>query len=128
MKKLSELSGDTMLTVRDSHYSTDFSIMDKDEFLQSHYFLDYTPSPTNNGIEVTVADITTAKFDLLNYLEYIGEDECYEGWCDDVYDSIMAEPATKEFIERVNAIFGSHPTYWEGEPVEIDIFPEKLSN
>lgn len=121
MKRLSELSGNTMLTVRDNHYSTDFSVMDKDEFLESHYFLDYAPSPTNNGIEVTVADITTAKFDLLNYLEYIGEDECYEGWIDDVYDSILTEPATKEFIERVNAIFGSHPTYWEGEPVEIDM-------
>lgn len=119
MKKLSELSNDTLLTVK-QRLGGDFSVMSKKGFLDSYYFLDYQTEPFPN---ITIAEPFYAKFDLYNWLVYVGEDHCYEGWVEDVCERLAIEPETKAFIDRVDQIFRAYPTYYEGEPVEVDIMP-----
>lgn len=119
MKKLSELNNDTMLTVQHRH-NGDFSVMSKEDFLDSSYFLDYPVEPFP---VVTVAETTVPRVDLESFIEYIGEDETYEGWAEDVCQSILSDPITQDFLTKLNHIISLHPVYWEGEPVEVDIFP-----
>lgn len=119
MVKLSELSYKTLLCV--SHrYDGEIQLMSKAEFLDSAYFLDY---PTDPFPSVTLASKEIKKFDLWDTIERMGEDDTYEGWDLDVYNDLKALPETVAFMQRVKEVFEGHPIYWEGKPVEIDMFP-----
>ena len=119
MKKLSELPIDTMLTV-----STGETIMTKEYFLDSAEFLDY---PRELFPDVTIAEKTFVTFDLPAIIERLGEDETYEDWETDVWNDIgrsMKKKIIDEAVDELNRIFKNNPTYWEGEPVEIDMSPK----
>ena len=119
MIKLSTLRSDTLLCVG-NNYDGELRVMDKAEFLESAYFLDYPVEPFP---EVRLADPCVSTFDLRKTIERIGEDDTYEGWDEDVYDSLKNEPETKAFLELVKRTFEAHPTYYEGKLVEIDMLP-----
>ena len=123
MKKLSKLPNDILLAVQQNCY-TDVEVMTKEEFLSSPYFTD---GPCDPPVIVTIAEKTVEKFDLRTAIENIGEDNCYDGWIDEVFDSIKATPITEKFINTLNAIFAAHPTYWPGEDVEIDMSPNTMN-
>lgn len=121
MPKLSELANNTTLCVDGG----DLRVMDKADFLESAYFLDYPVYPFP---EVTVAVPETKTFDtrdLASFLENFGEDDTYEGWAEDVYDAIKDAPETEAFLRILNAAFASHITYYKGHPVDIDMLPER---
>ena len=120
MIKLSELKNDTMLCVED-RYDGEFSVMSKEDFLESSYFFDYPVEPFPS---VKLADKEIKTFDLWDAIERIGEDDTYEGWDEEVYYALKDLPATVEFLQRIKKVFENHPVYWEGKPVEIDILPE----
>ena len=123
MIKLSELPMDTMLTVKPQH--GDFQVMDKADFLQSAYFLDGADDPVGGVSCVTVATKDVARFRLAAILERIYEDECcYDGWLEDVFNTLKDKAETKSFLDLVQKVFEDHATYWEGEAVEIDMEPE----
>lgn len=116
MKKLSELSNDIMLCVA-NNYDGDIQVMSKEEFLDSAYYLDYPvePFPT-----VTIGDIVTQRFDLGNII-YNMSDDMYEDWDDDVMCELKGTEGIAEFELLINKILERHPTYYEGEKVEIDM-------
>lgn len=118
MIKLSTLPSNAMLTVQPT--GEDLRIMDKEEFLQSAYFYD-----GDEGLPyaVTLAEKTTLKPDLWNWVEYLGDGETYEDWDLDVYNDLKDQPATKAFLSLFKEVCERHPTYWEGEPVEVDMQP-----
>lgn len=119
MIKLSQLPDNAMLTV--SHrYDGEIELMDKADFLQSSYFLDYPVEPFPS---VTLADKQIQTFDLFDVIERIGEDDTYEGWDLDVYNDIRNAPETEAFLNLIRMVFERHPTFWEGNPVEIDMVP-----
>lgn len=120
MLKLSELPNNAMLCVG-NNYNGDIQVMDKADFLESSYFLDYPVEPFP---KVTLADPMVATFDLRYIIEGIGEDEMYEDWDDYVYDCLKDEPETKAFLDLVKRTFEAHPTYYEGKPIEIDMTPK----
>lgn len=107
---------DAILTV-----GNDIKIMDKEEFLESPFFLDYPiePFPT-----VTLAEKTVQKFDLYDVLEYIGQGDVYDCWESDVYMDLKDQPETLAFLKLVEEVFECRATYWEGEQIEIDMLPE----
>lgn len=119
MIKLSQLDDDAMLTVA-HRYDGDIEIMDKADFLNSSYFLDYPVAPFPS---VTLAVRQVQTFNLFDTIERIGEDDTYEGWDEDVYNDLRNAPETEAFLGLVNSIFERHPTYYEGNPVEIDMTP-----
>jgi hypothetical protein len=122
MKKLSELSLETMLTVK-HQFDGEMDIMSKKGYLNSAYFLDYPAEPFTT---VTVADKTVVRFDIDGIIERLSEDETYEDWEEDVWYDIEHSNIDIKAIEKAfNDIFENNPTYWEGEVVEIDIIPEQ---
>jgi len=121
MIKLSQLPDDTMLTV--SHrYDGEIELMDKADFLQSAYFLDYPVEPFPS---VTLAVKQVQTFDLYDVIERIGEDDTYEDWDLDVYNDLRNAPETEAFLNLIHTVFERHPTFWEGKPIEIDMVPER---
>lgn len=123
MVKLSELASDTLLCV--SHrYDAEISLMSKEEFLDSAYSLDY---PTDPFPSVTLAMKEIKSFDLWDTIERIGEDDTYEGWDLDVWVDLKDLPETVAFMQRVKEVFEGRPIYWEGKPVEIDMFPQETT-
>ena len=125
MIKLSELPMDAMLTISPNCCDGDLRIMDKANFLQSAFFLDGIDDP-EWGAEVTLAQKTVEKFNLWDAIGRIGEDTTYEGWDQDVYNALKNQPETIAFLALVKQVFEGHPTYWEGEPVEVDMEPEPV--
>ena len=124
MPKLSELANNTMLCVSNG-YNGDFRVMDKSDFLESAEFLDYPIEPFP---EVTVAVPEIKNFDtrdLASFIDNLGEDDTYEGWAEDVYNTIKDAPETEAFLRILNAAFASHITYYEGHHVDIDMLPER---
>lgn len=118
MKKLSELSMDTYITV-ESNSSGDAEVMTKADFLESSYFLDY---PVEKFPKITVAEKTCVKFDLFDAVEHLGFDETHERWLEDVcYDITKSDIDVKLLESKMNEIFKNNPTYWDGEPVDIDM-------
>lgn len=107
MKFLSELDDDELLIIEREHY--DSIIMDKKEFMKSHYFLD------DEDVKVSLAKETYANFDLYYALECI-EDDMHEDWLSNVMDSIPVE--VRERIEKeINGYIEKEPTYYPGEEV-----------
>ena len=84
--------------------------MDKEEFMQSHYYLE------KSDVEVTIATEQFANFNLYYALEML-EDDMHEDWLSNVMDSIPKE--VKERIENeVNDYLKKEPTYYPGEKVD----------
>jgi hypothetical protein len=116
MKKLSELDMDTMLTVQ--HQSDgDFSIMTKRDYLDSAEYLDFPVEPLT---AVTVAEKTIANFDLYSMLEWIGEDECYEDWAEDVWNTL------KGVVEYYDAREGGAWEMMFGDNTEEDLLADRV--
>lgn len=123
MKKLSELSNDTKLYISNSRGEDE--VMTKEDFLKSIWFLNY---PESEGLRyVAIANKEISKFNLWDVIERIGEDDTYESWDEDVYNELKDLPETKAFLEKVEKVFNDHPTYWDGEYVEIDMLPSDKS-
>ncbi len=107
MKLLSELNDDELLIIEREHY--DPIIMDKIEFMKSHYFLD------DEEVKVSLAKETYANFDLYYALECI-EDDMHEDWLSNVMYSIPVE--VRERIEKeINGYLEKEPTYYPGEEI-----------
>lgn len=119
MIKLSELTMDTLLIV--GGWVDNLEVMDKQDFLDSDYFLNYPDEPFPI---VTLAEKEILHFDLWDCIERIGDGEAYDGWDEDVYDYIKDQPETIAFLKLVKKVFESRPIYYDGESVEIDMFPE----
>ncbi len=116
--KLSELSMDAMLTVRHRD-DGNISVMSKEDFLNSAYFLDYPVEPFP---KITLAQKSVVRFDLYSVLEMLGEDETYEDWLSNVwYDLKRSQIDLDTFDAEMTRIMEANPTYWEGEPIEVDI-------
>lgn len=108
MKKLSEIKDDDYLVIEPLNY--DAVVMDKVEFMQSHYYLD------EEIVKVSLAKETYAEFDLYYALECI-EDDMHEDWLPNVMDSIPAE--VRERIEQeINGYLKKEPTYYPEEEVD----------
>lgn len=122
MKKLSELSEDTMLTVEHRN-DGEMEIMSVKDYYDSCYYLDYPVEPLT---KVTIAEKTCAKFNLCEVLERIGEGETHESWYEDVlHDIDKSDLDVKGFEEKINTILSRNPTYWDGEEILIDVDVEK---
>jgi hypothetical protein len=108
MKKLSEIQNDAYLVIEPSNY--DAIIMNKAEFMQSHWYLD------KELVKASLAKETYATFDLYYALECI-EDDMHEDWLSNVMDSIPKE--VREGIEKeINGYLEKEPTYYPGEEVD----------
>lgn len=120
MIKLSELNAEDYLTVQHV-YDGDFSVMTKEEFMESSYYLDYPKEPFP---KVTKAIETTVYFNLYDIIKSLGDDEAYEDWIYDVWVDICSSLDVWKINKTIKKIFTAHPSYWEGEDIEIDILPE----
>ena len=111
MRKLSELSNDTMLTVGNGP-----EIMTKEAFLDSAYFLD------GEQVEVTIADKCVETFSFADLIEERKENN-YEDWDEEVNRDISSEQweILKKAEKVINEIFEGRPCFWEGKKVEVDI-------
>lgn len=108
MKKLSEIKNDTYLVIEPLNY--DAVVMDKDEFMQSHWYLD------KELVKVSLAKEVYAKFDLYYALECI-EDDMHEDWLSNVMEDIPAE--VRERIEKeIDEYLKKEPTYYPGEEID----------
>lgn len=108
MKKLSEIKNDTYLVIEPLNY--DAIIMDKTEFMQSHWYLD------KELVKVSLAKEVYAEFDLYYALECI-EDDMHEDWLSNVMHAIPTE--VREKIEKeINGYLEKEPTYYPGEEVD----------
>lgn len=108
MKKLSDLKDDILLYVTPKGY--DGTVMDKEEFLQSSYYLD------RDDVEVAIAKETSASFDLYCALECL-EDDMHEDWLGNVMNAIPDD--VRERIEtEINSYLDKEPTYYPGEAVD----------
>lgn len=108
MKKLSDLADDTLLTVTLSGY--DVAVMDKEEFLQSSFYLD------RDDVEVAIAEEVFASFDLYYALECL-EDDMHEDWLSNVMSTIPKEVRTRIEAE-INGYLEKEPTYYPSEAVD----------
>lgn len=121
MIKLSELSNDTMLCLSYSNRDSDI-VMDKADFLESTHFYDILSNCT--GVYIAVPDVKKfTKNDIFNFIEWIGEDDTFEDWDERVYNDIKELPETAAFVGVMNEAFKKNITWFEGEPVEVDVLP-----
>ena len=118
MKKLSEISNDTMITV-EHRYDGDFEVMSKADFLESAYFLDFPVEPFPM---ITIADAVRARFSLSDAIETLS-DEMHEDWFSDVGYALAEALNIKEIEKKINDILDEYPTYYQGETINIDIEP-----
>lgn len=114
MKKLSELSNDTRICV--SYVNYDGDVMNKEDFFES----DYWKFRSQNKPKVYIADLEYATFSFDNAFECLA-DEMYEDWQDDVERDFRGTDINLAEIEdKINEILHRHPSYSEGEAVDID--------
>lgn len=119
MKKLSELDSDTMLTVQIGDKS-DFTVMTKEIFINSSEYLDrgYVQDP--DYPQVTIAEPIIANFSFDYAFECAG-DEQHEDWKEEVTAELEnAGFDFKKIEEQINKVFEVHPSYYEGDMVDID--------
>lgn len=108
MKRLSELKKDDYLVITPEGYDT--FVMDKEEFMQSHWYLD------QENVEVSLAEERFADFNLYYALECL-EDDMHEDWLGNVKNSIPKD--VRERIEKeVNSYLKKEPTYYPGEKID----------
>lgn len=108
LKKLQEVNKEDYLVIEP--IGRDSILMDKEEFMQSHWYLDKEP------VKVFLAEDTYATFDLYYALESL-EDDMHEDWLSNVMDAIPDE--VRERIEKeINGYLAKEPTYYPGEKIE----------
>lgn len=109
MIKLEDINNDDYLIIEPKDYYDSF-VMDKEEFMQSHWYLD------KEDIKVFTVKEEYACFDLECALECM-EDDMHEDWLSNVLNSIPEE--VKGRIENeVNEYLKKEPTYYPN--VEVD--------
>ena len=109
MIKLENINNDDYLIIETKNYYDSF-VMDKEEFIQSHWYLD------KEDVKVFTTKEEYAHFDLIDALEFIGDD-MHEDWLSNVLNSIPEE--VKERIENeVNGYLKKEPTYYPY--IEVD--------
>lgn len=109
MIKLENINNDDYLIIEPKDYYDSF-LMDKKEFMQSHWYLD------KEDVRVFTVKEEYVYFDLAYALEWIGDD-MHEEWLSNVLNSIPEE--VKERIENeVNEYLKKEPTYYPD--VEVD--------
>lgn len=116
MKKLSELPEGIVLVICKN--GSDLEVTTKKELLED---LEYFRSNVNSGIKVSIGDKTVAGFSFESAVEEASQ-EMYEDWTQDVWYEIEKLNIDLETIEAaIQKVFDEHPTYYEGEEVEIDM-------
>jgi len=115
MKKLSELSNDTLLCVCNEHSDAE-DVMEKVDFLK-----DVRRSQLHR---VSMADELTERFAWMSAIEALEED-MHEDWTERVMDDIRAMPELVKAEKLVNEILRKNPTYYSGESVENDMMGDK---
>lgn len=118
--KLSSLPSFQELYIEKDKYS-DPEVMTVTDFINSSYFLD------EENVKIFIAELENVTLNLYNWIEFLGED-MYEGWIGNVYEDLMANPITKDFLKYAKKILDSYPVYYPGEAVEIDIPVPKGGN
>ena len=114
MAKLSELPNETILVIEET-------AMTKEEYLDSHYFLDC------EDVKIYVGDKEVAEFSWDSEIESESE-QMYEDWNDNILADISDEEwvILKKAEEIINRAYEENPTYWEGESVEVDMQREEV--
>lgn len=108
MKKISEIDESAYLVIEP--IGDESILMDKEEFMQSHWFLN------QENVKVSLAKETYAVFNLYYALECI-EDDMHEDWLENVMDAIPKE--VRERIEKeINSYLEREPAYYPGEEIE----------
>lgn len=96
-------------------------LITKGDFLQSDEWNNYP----YNICDISIATSEVMSFDLKCFVDMIGED-AYEGWNEQVWDSICDAPETKTFLEFINNVFSNHPVYYGGKKIFMDLLPTKV--
>lgn len=111
--KLSQIPSSQFLYIERDEYF-DPEIMTVTDFINSSYF------SNKEKVKVFLADLGNITLNLYDWIEWLGEDT-YEGWVGNVYEDLMANPITKDFLKYARKILESYPVYYPGKSVEIDI-------
>ena len=110
MKKLSELSNDTLLCV-ELNSGENWELLDKSGFLYSY---------TSHRGRLWIAEAENATFSWADVIERF-EDDMHEDWAEIVMDDIRATPELVEAEKLINMLLHRHSTYYQGELVENDM-------
>lgn len=109
VKKLSEIKDDTYLVIKP--LNDDSILMDKTEFMQSHYYLDREP------VKVYLGKAIYAHFDLHYALKCI-KDDTFEDWSECIMNRISVD-VKKRIENEINGYLQKVPTsYYPGEEVD----------
>jgi len=109
MKKLSELSDNTLLGIGDE----DFSCIVKEEFVETMLHAE---------AEICIVEPIYASFDLWDFLVITTDSyDMDEGWADTVMYAIKSDPELKNMEKKINEIFKKIPSYELGEMIENDM-------
>lgn len=118
MKKLSELSDDTMLTVEHKSWYGG-KVMDKMDLIQQ------LEGIRNDGyldeLVVRIAEATYATFSFDDVIEWAA-DEMHEDWIDNVTADLEGSHLDIRWIEdQINDIYKRNPSYHAGDLVEVNV-------
>lgn len=113
MKRLSELSHDTILTVYQYPYDTDIRLMSVEEIIEDRYY-------ENEDARFSLAEKEILDFDLSDILSRICE-EGYEDMDEDVRDAVFSAPETEPFLRMIKEVFERYPVYYDGATVLNDL-------
>lgn len=119
MKKLSEISKDTLLFVAGKKYPEDefIALYDKEEFMQSF------SEEEAKTVKVFIAKkANMPHFDLKSEIEDIGE-EMYEDWSERVVEE-LGEARVEQINAIINTAINNNKAYIEGEPIDTTEFKE----
>ena len=118
MKKLSELSGDTLLVVYEG-YSDNGKVITKDELESGIKDRDIT----KDGLFVYLAVENWAFLDmgdLQDWMERLEDQyDQYADWNDDMMSDLNQMKEAKAFIDTLNHLAHEHMSYSDGEGVDV---------
>lgn len=117
MKKLSELSGDTLLKVDREYYGK--ALMTKDELVSQ--IMDGDAAKEVLYVHLLIESPAFLQMgDLQDWMEGLEEQyDQYADWYVDMMLDLNQSKEAKAFIETVNRLARKHMTYDEGEWVDI---------
>jgi hypothetical protein len=115
MKKLSELSSDTMLCIDDGD-NYDSTVMSKEDLLQDYRYLDKKDFKTSIGIP----DHQTFEWEEVFENK---ADNMYEEWQDHIERDLSESDwvILNKAKDIINKVFRENPAYSTGEKVEVDM-------
>lgn len=119
MKKLSEISKDTLLFVVRKKYPEDefIGLYEKEDFMQSF------SEEEAKAVKVFIAEEEDMPhFDLENAIEYIGED-MYEDWSERVVEE-LGRARVQQLNAIINTAINNNKAYIGGEEVDTTEFKE----